>query len=149
MFGAPKLTAQLSIPRILEVAWKLDAQPSLYDQLIPLVESSEERCKLGKKYQRHRIVIDVIQDCINLTEFEWTKITISHRFQVLTSFKDRMGLLKYRDALTDRGDVDYVNNILRVSVINFVISLKFEIVFYMVNDINLLFMTEYPMEELI
>ena len=27
-----------------------------------------------------------------------------------------MGLLKYRDVLADKGDVDYVNNILRVSV---------------------------------
>lgn len=27
-----------------------------------------------------------------------------------------MGLLKYRDVLGDKGDIDYVNNILRVSV---------------------------------
>lgn len=59
MFGAPKLTTNLSIPRILEVAQQLNAQPALYDQLIPLIESSDERCKLGKRYHRHRIVIDV------------------------------------------------------------------------------------------
>lgn len=61
MFGAPKLTAGISIPRLLEVSSKMNASPVLFDQLLPLIESSEEKCKLAKKYQRHRIVIDVIK----------------------------------------------------------------------------------------
>lgn len=59
MFGAPKISANLSIPRILEIASNLNGKPNLFDQLLLLVEKSEKRYQLAKKYQRHRIVIDV------------------------------------------------------------------------------------------
>ena len=60
MFGAPKISANLSISRILEIASNLNAKPSLFDQLLPLTETSDKRYQLAKRYQRHRIVIDVL-----------------------------------------------------------------------------------------
>jgi hypothetical protein len=59
MFGAPKISANLSITRILEIASNLNGNPNLFDQLIPLTETSDKRYHLAKRYQRHRIVIDV------------------------------------------------------------------------------------------
>ena len=59
MFGAPKISANLSISRILEIASNLNGSPNLFDQLIPLTETSDKRYQLAKRYQRHRIVIDV------------------------------------------------------------------------------------------
>jgi hypothetical protein len=38
----------------------LNAKPSLFDQLLPLTETSDKRYQLAKRYQRHRIVIDVL-----------------------------------------------------------------------------------------
>ncbi|KZS11101.1 Spermatogenesis-defective protein 39 [Daphnia magna] len=92
MFGAPKISASLSIPRILEIASNLNGKPNLFDQLLLLVEKSEKRYQLAKKYQRHRIVIDV-----------------------LISNKDRISLLQYRDSIDDQSEIDYINNTLRVS----------------------------------
>lgn len=60
MFGLPKVAAGLSIPRMLDVAFKLQCQKNVLDQLLPLVESAQERYRLAKRYQRHRIVIDVL-----------------------------------------------------------------------------------------
>jgi hypothetical protein len=60
MFGAPKISANLSISRILEIASNLNGKPNLFDQLFPLTETSEKRYQLAKRYQRHRIVIDVL-----------------------------------------------------------------------------------------
>ena len=60
MFGAPKISANLSISRILEIASNLNGKPNLFDQLLPLTETSEKRYQLAKRYQRHRIVIDVL-----------------------------------------------------------------------------------------
>lgn len=59
MFGAPKVAGGLSIPRILEIASTLDGQPKLFDQMLALIDQSEKRYQLAKRYQRHRIVIDV------------------------------------------------------------------------------------------
>lgn len=53
------MSPAVSIPRFLEVAHKLDCKPVIFDQLLPFIESAQERCQLGKRYQRHRIVIDV------------------------------------------------------------------------------------------
>jgi len=59
LFGAPKVVAGLSVPRVLEVAWKMEGPPQTFDQLLPLIESSQLRYQLAKRYNRHRIVIDV------------------------------------------------------------------------------------------
>lgn len=59
MFGALKITAGLSIPRVLEIASHLNGKPNLFDQLLPLIDSSDKRYQLAKRYNRHRIVIDV------------------------------------------------------------------------------------------
>jgi len=92
LFGAPKVVAGLSVPRVLEVAWKMEGPPQTFDQLLPLIESSQLRYQLAKRYNRHRIVIDI-----------------------LTSNKDRLALLRYRDSLNDAAEMEYVNNILKVS----------------------------------
>ena len=60
MFGAPKITAGLSIPRVLEIASTLNGKPNLFDQLLPLIDSIDKRYQLAKRYNRHRIAIDVI-----------------------------------------------------------------------------------------
>lgn len=59
MFGTPKISASLSIPRVLEIASNLNGRPNLFDQLLLLVETSEKRYQLAKRYRRHRVVIDV------------------------------------------------------------------------------------------
>jgi len=92
LFGSPKIVAGLSIPRVLEIAWKMEGPPETFDQLLPLIESSQLRYQLAKRYNRHRIAIDV-----------------------LTSNKDRLALLRYRDSLSDAAEIEYVNNILKVS----------------------------------
>jgi len=92
LFGSPKIVAGLSISRVLEIVWKMDGPSMIFDQLLPLIESSQLRCQLAKRYHRHRIVIDV-----------------------LTSNKDRLALLRYRDSVNDAAVVEYVNNILKVS----------------------------------
>jgi len=53
------MSSSVSVTRFLEVAHKLDCRPVIFDQLLPFIESSQERCHLGKRYHRHRIVIDV------------------------------------------------------------------------------------------
>lgn len=37
-------------------------------------------------------------------------------YKVLTSDKDRIGLLRYRDSINDHNEIEYINNVLRVSV---------------------------------
>ena len=59
LFGSPKIVAGLSISRVLEIVWKMDGPSMIFDQLLPLIESSQLRCQLAKRYHRHRIVIDV------------------------------------------------------------------------------------------
>lgn len=78
MFGAPKVAGGLSITRILQIASALNnSLPSIFDQLITLIESSEKKLQLAKRYQRHRIVIDVSYHVIHFMGF--ILITISFR----------------------------------------------------------------------
>ena len=60
MFGAPKIAAGLSIPRVLEIASNLNGKPNIFDHLLPLIDSTDKRYQLAKRYNRHRIAIDVI-----------------------------------------------------------------------------------------
>jgi hypothetical protein len=53
------MSPAISVTRFLEVAHKLDCRPVILDQLLPFIESTQERCQLAKRYNRHRIVIDV------------------------------------------------------------------------------------------
>lgn len=54
------MSPAVSVTRFLEVAHKLDCLPVILDQLLPFIEPTQERCQLAKRYNRHRIVIDVI-----------------------------------------------------------------------------------------
>lgn len=60
MFGAAKITGGLSVPKVLEVASALNGKSNLFDQLLGLIESPDKRYDLAKRYQRHRVAIDVI-----------------------------------------------------------------------------------------
>lgn len=111
LLGTPKIAGGLSVARLLDVGWRLGCQPSLLDQLLPLVDSSQQRYQLAVQYKRHRVAIDV-PELTNLNGTRTKKLVE----QILTSNKDRIGLLQYKDSLGGASEVDYINNILRVSV---------------------------------
>ena len=120
IFGSPKVIAGLPIRRLLEIAWKMGGPHDLFDQLLPLVESSQLRCQLAKRFNRHRIVINV--RWITRTSYViWFLLLqfFDYNFiyaQEFTSNKDRLALLQYRDSIVEAGEIEYINSVLKVSV---------------------------------